>query len=287
MLEHPLPPVGVRYKTAWGDEYDYYGNRVEQKNRQGVGGSYNESLDNIYNEWMDLIFFGFFKHHRTIPNDESDHYNDTRFKESEVAKADQIFSGMYGGFGFDAIMTMITQNPSFFRDAVDLEFDKWVDNLYGEFFERFCRENDILPVQIPDKSLESMHDLFYRHAHGGVVVRDWPGVYLNYVIGIEMENGEFYEMRASEILSDWIIGHLVKDFVGLAVGLQHGMDAWAKGRKVGFFEKLIFGEKIKRRKRLMGWTLHPRKVEKASLNIMDVARFYPPPPGVPVANPLL
>jgi hypothetical protein len=289
MLIQPLPPVGVHYKTAWGDSYDYYGNLVEQNSKRCVGGSYNESLDAVYNEWTELIYYRFFRNHKHTMA-----FGDKRFKESEISNVEEVVTRLYGGFGFDSLMRMIGSDPKLLHDSLDHERRLWADKLYIEFFDKFCAENSIRPDQIPSNSMESMRDVFYRHAlDGDIVTRDWSRKYMSYIIGVETSNGEIYEMTGEQMMFGWICGHATRNLAGLVVGLQHGINAMNMGRKPGFFEKLFFKRRIEQRKRAMGWNFYvypsSAKGDKHDIrvNIYDVVRFYPPPPGEPVRNPLL
>jgi hypothetical protein len=284
MIDHPLPPVGVRYKTAWGDDYDYYGNRVAQNSRQSVGGEYNSSIDRIYNEWMNLIWYGFFEKHKWTAS-----RGDNRFKESEISNAVEVVTRLYGGFGFDSLMRMISSDPKLLHDSIDYERRLWADGLYEMFFKKFIRSD-----QIPANSTESMRNLFYRHAlDGDIVVRDWSSRYMNYSIGVETVNGDIHEMTGEQMMFGWLSGYAMRELAGIVVGLQHGINAMNMGRKPGFFEKMFFKRGIERRKRASGWSFHPyphsAKGDKHDIrvNIYDVVRFYPPPPGIPVGNPLI
>ena len=245
-LINPLPPVGEPYKEAWGNIYDYYGNRVENRDKRHVGGEYNESIDNIYNAFMHYILPFFFEH------DVVDDKKEKRFKETETSNAIEIFTTIYGGFEFNSLMCMIESNPSRLLDALASEREKWVENLFHTFLSAFCKETGILEIHIPPNSAKSMKELFLRHATNPYrQLQDWKQ-YMQYSVGIEVASGEIFELRASDICSDWIVGNLIKDLVGTASSLKYGIEKLDKHKKFGLFEKIFLKQKIISRKTIDG-----------------------------------
>ena len=277
-LPLPLPPVGQPYKKAWGDVYDFYGNMVDRgdKSRPYKGDIHNDSIDNVYTEWMHHINKFFLKHEGW----------DTRIPETQVAHVNEIITRLYGGYDFYSFIRMITSDYGYLSDTIRSEYKVWVDNLRSEMFESFYRENQISPSQVPSNSLDAMKQLFNRHAYdGGLLVRDWVGNF-KYKVGIETVDGKFYDMTAEKLYEDWMIGYHVKSVAGAISGLKPSLEALSTGKKrPGFLKRLLLKSQIERKKRAIGWTIYPiDKDLNTRVNIFDVVRFYPPT-GEPIDNP--
>lgn len=279
-LLHPLPPVGEPYKEAWGRMYDYYGNLLDKSSGAGVGGKYNWSIDHVYNAWMHFINKGFFDLHGGWEN---------RIPMTVTHNARNVFNRLYGGFGFDSMMRLIKDRPDKLKRELNAEFKEWKSVAFADFFNEFCNENHILSIQIPENTLESIHDLFERGMENSVV-EDFTNQ-MQYKIGIELKSGEFYEIAAFNLYYDWKFGYLAKDMAAAVVGLQSGMDEYfGTKRKRGWLEKTFFKARLERERRRATFSINiynNANKRIASFNVLDIALFYPPPPGQPVSNPLL
>lgn len=285
LLPYPLPPIGEPYKMAWGDIYDFYGNCVEKRMEHGVGNDYNESIDNLYMAWQGFINENFLFLHRKW---------DDRLPMTVTHNATAVFNRLYGGFGFDAMMRIIRERPDRLGHELDAEFKNWTENTFSKFFDEFCSMNNIHPIQVPEKTMESARDLFDRGMERSVV-EDFTGS-MEYKIGIELHDGNFYETSAIRLYHDWKFGYLANEMTASIVGLQADMGDFFGTKKRGWIERTFFKSRLERQRRMMVFNIaiydensdasaESRRIAK--FNLLDVVRFYPPPPGDPVPNPLL
>lgn len=273
----PLPAIGEPFQRYRYAIYDYYGNLIEKDASQPkvVVYEYESDASMIHDP-----YYRYFAEKVTKPLDESD----TVLPMSRYHDTVNIFNLLYGGFDFNALMRMIDTFPRH-HEMEEKAYDAWVDEEFRKFFNEFCEYAGIHPLQVPDKVYQTAKDN-YSFNMKKYMVNDYLD-FFNYPVGIELRDGMVYELTGRQIFQDWATGFAIKSFAANVVGIQLAMEDAFSGRKRGFFEKIFQKRAIEHRRKQMSWDIHLHDKSNQKINIMDVVRFYPPPPGEPVENPLL